>query len=759
MAKKVTERVIEIDAKGAENSIRALREEVRKLTEVQKDLDMESEEFRDISSELTAAQTKLRNAVQGNTAAVEGSYRAYSHQLQVLKEHRKWLAEGTEEYRKATEEISKLDQKLKQMDAEIGVHGRNVGNYSSAFDGLNQSVAQVTRELPSLTLGANQFFLAISNNLPILYDNIKGYQAMAKEGKTNVGVLGALGRALMSWNTLITIGITLLSQYGGKIVDWVKGLVGAKKKVEELSEEQKKYNEECAKFREGMSRAGDKVGEAIVLIRELRDEWESLGDNMAAKERFINDNTEAFDSLGVSITNVKDAERLLIEQTPQYIEALKKRALAEAAKDYAKEKYAEYVAAEVELALLDEQYPQPASPIGATSQQEMDRRGDALKEWHARRDPIVDRMDAAFFWADKAFEYSNAYNKQHNDEMYALGLASTYQGTGGSFESFLAQWYGVSPDKIAQDRAAVTGRRSGSKRLRENAMSQTISTLGAYGGRSLAIPALGGLAIDEGASIEANKARLAALTQMEGASAEERKAIEQSLQEELAFIEQMRLETHEMVLNEMLRSDELTADERIALEEELTANQVAQAELRAKAAEEQAKAEKKAAEEVMAIEKKKDDLKQQILKNSSSMLKDFASTLEDNTAEYKSIQSAAVVIDTIAAGMAGYKQGMTYGGPAAPFLAAFNLATAIATGAAQLHALWAVKPDGSNADSALSSAQVPNVASSMPASYTRNLMGDNELSELNKDTRVYVVEQDITDTQKKAKTREESASF
>ena len=39
MAKKVTERVIEIDAKGAENSIRSLREEVRKLTEVQKLLD------------------------------------------------------------------------------------------------------------------------------------------------------------------------------------------------------------------------------------------------------------------------------------------------------------------------------------------------------------------------------------------------------------------------------------------------------------------------------------------------------------------------------------------------------------------------------------------------------------------------------------------------------------------------------------------------------------------------------------------------
>jgi hypothetical protein len=47
----------------------------------------------------------------------------------------------------------------------------------------------------------------------------------------------------------------------------------------------------------------------------------------------------------------------------------------------------------------------------------------------------------------------------------------------------------------------------------------------------------------------------------------------------------------------------------------------------------------------------------------------------------------------------------------------------------------------------------------MPASYTRNLQGDTELAEMNRDTRVYVVESDITEAQNSARVRVESASF
>ena len=98
--------------------------------------------------------------------------------------------------------------------------------------------------------------------------------------------------------------------------------------------------------------------------------------------------------------------------------------------------------------------------------------------------------------------------------------------------------------------------------------------------------------------------------------------------------------------------------------------------------------------------------------------------------------------------------------PLGPIVASANVAASVAMGAQQLKSLLGTAEDGSNAASALSSAQsAPSVASSMPASYTRNLQGDTELTELNKETRVYVLESDITNAQKSAKVRVQSASF
>lgn len=720
MAKKTTERVIAVDTKGAENSIAALRVKIRELTDAQRALDVESAEFRDISTELTSAQTRLRNAMQGNTAAVEGSYKAYSHQLQVLKEHRKWLAEGTEEYRKATEEISKLDQKLKDMDAEIGVFGRNVGNYRSAFDGLNMSVAQVTRELPSLTMGANQFFLAISNNIPMLFDEIKAYKSLANEGKTNVGVLGALSKALVSWNTLITIGITLLSQYGGKIVDWVSGLFKAERELSGAAQAQRDFND-------AMGDAFDGLGDDILKIRELKDAWASLGDDMNAKEVFIRKNQSAMEELGLSIANAAEAELFFTDHSEEFIEAMKLRAKAAAASKLATEKYEKILYAEDEL-----------TRIPKTKKQ---------AEWVNDSSSI-----GGGYYYDRTVD--NPEYKAAEDR-----LAKAY--------AYIEYLY-TTKNKLEEEAAAILKGIPAATPKVTPTVSMSWNIGNAYGGnKKLGIPGIAGNAVNQGAAIESARVRAAAMSSIAEASAEEHKAIEQQLVEDLVFIEQMRLETHEMLINEMLRSDEITADERLTLEEELSKNLEAQAELRAeaaeraadrgaKAAQKQAEAEKKAAKEAEDAEKKKQRCKEQILNNTASLLKSAADMAKENSAEQKMLNAASVVIDTISASVKAWKSGFEMGGLP---MAIFNTAATVAMGGAQLKALMAVNPDGSNAEAALSSAQVPNVASTMPASYTRNLMGNNELSELNKDIRVYVVEQDITDAQNASKARVESASF
>lgn len=70
---------------------------------------------------------------------------------------------------------------------------------------------------------------------------------------------------------------------------------------------------------------GDAVAEnaykPIGNIMQLSNEWDKLGNNLAAKEKFIDENRQRFDELGVSVKNVRDAENLLIANKDAFIAA------------------------------------------------------------------------------------------------------------------------------------------------------------------------------------------------------------------------------------------------------------------------------------------------------------------------------------------------------------------------------------------------------------------------------------------------------
>lgn len=140
--------------------------------------------------------------------------------------------------RQLLSDIQVLDKQVKASDASIGNHQRNVGHYKMAFDGLGMSVQQVARELPSLAMGWNTFFLAISNNLPILADELKNakaeFKAMKDAGQEGVPVWKRMTGAIFNWQTALVVGITLLSVYGKDIMNWVGKLFKAKNAVDDL---------------------------------------------------------------------------------------------------------------------------------------------------------------------------------------------------------------------------------------------------------------------------------------------------------------------------------------------------------------------------------------------------------------------------------------------------------------------------------------------------------------------------------------------
>lgn len=150
-------------------------------------------------------------------------------------------------------QIQELNTQISAAEQATGRFQRNVGNYASAWNGLGMSVQQVARELPAMAMGFNTFFLAISNNLPMLVDEFKRaaeeYKNFKKEmaaGNTNVQRVVSpwkqLLSSILSWQTALVVGITVLSMYGDEIIDWVSNLFGADTAQKRLNESLKEFN-------------------------------------------------------------------------------------------------------------------------------------------------------------------------------------------------------------------------------------------------------------------------------------------------------------------------------------------------------------------------------------------------------------------------------------------------------------------------------------------------------------------------------------
>lgn len=248
----------ELNKKLTENKI--------SLKDIRKELETLSKEFqrgamsRDVyinkTDELTRreqelnAQNKQYSALLRNHAAVvvssAGSYNEMSAAVLQLEKRFKDLSPALRSNdigKGLLNQISGLKNELKSIDAQMGNYQRNVGNYSSSWNGLNVSVQQVARELPSLAVGWNTFFLAISNNLPILADELKKarieFQAMQEAGQKGIPVWKQLTKSIFNWQTALVVGITLLSVYGKDIMDWIASLFKAEKTVLKLTSAEK----------------------------------------------------------------------------------------------------------------------------------------------------------------------------------------------------------------------------------------------------------------------------------------------------------------------------------------------------------------------------------------------------------------------------------------------------------------------------------------------------------------------------------------
>jgi len=337
---------MKLSTESTKEKVQVQKEEKIKLTELQiaqnnltKARSQDSIEIAKLKLQTAEANnvTKL-NAIIATTT--EGSYARLSAQysLNKIALNKKSEAEiaSSGSLTQLRDDTNAMYIQMSKLQEATGKHTLSVGNYKKGWDGLGNSASQITRELPSLAMSANMFFLAISNNIPIMADEINRLkirnQELNAEGIKTPAVWKSVMLSFMSFNTIMMVGVALLTMYGGTVVKWIASLFGAEKAVNSVNVRMK----ELAKTIENNS---GEYTKNMVLLSTLRKEWQGLGGDLQKQEEFIAKNSESFKTLGVEITTSQQAETLFVTGTDLFVRSMQDRAKALAAASLAQDEY------------------------------------------------------------------------------------------------------------------------------------------------------------------------------------------------------------------------------------------------------------------------------------------------------------------------------------------------------------------------------------------------------------------------------------
>lgn len=272
-------------------------------------------------TELMAQNQQYSALIKNHSTAIisaSGSYYEMNAAMLELQKRYKALSEADRESsvgKNLIAQANALNNKLKEIDSQFGNYQRNVGNYASSWNGLNVQTQQLLRELPSLTMSFNQFFLAISNNLPMFVDELKRaneeFKRMKSEGQTAIPVWKQLLGSLFSLQSALVIGITLLSAYSSEIIDWVASLFKAKKSISEIASAETnlanarrrgvsdsiKERTELDLLYKATQDNKRSMQERIAAIDELRSKYPSYFENMSNEEILAGKATKSYKEL------------------------------------------------------------------------------------------------------------------------------------------------------------------------------------------------------------------------------------------------------------------------------------------------------------------------------------------------------------------------------------------------------------------------------------------------------------------------------
>lgn len=195
----------------------------------------------------------------------------------------------------------------------------------STYNGLNMSIQQLARELPTLAMGPQMFFMAISNNLPIFTDELararKEYEAITAAGGKGIPVWRQIASSVISWQTALAAVIMLSVTYGKQIGEWAGSLF---KGAEALDTAKMAAEGFHATMVEGARNAQTEVVKLNLLYRAATDNARSMDERRIAVDKLQQSYPEYFRNLTeeqIMLGNASSAYKQLVADIYEYAKA------------------------------------------------------------------------------------------------------------------------------------------------------------------------------------------------------------------------------------------------------------------------------------------------------------------------------------------------------------------------------------------------------------------------------------------------------
>lgn len=288
----------------------------------------------------TKAEEKLSNTYNKVQAKINSMSQTYNNIATRKQLGLKLTIQEEAQLLSLERRLLKYNDVLKAVDAQVGKHQRNVGNYKSGFDGLGNSINQITREMPAFAVSAQVGFLALSNNIPILADEIqrlsRNVAEMRAQGKQVPGVMSQILSSFLGWQTLLSIGVTLVTIYGKEIGEFFAEMFRGTKTIDRAKIALESFNEALK---------GGEYEEAYTKVSKVNIAFKQAREGVISKEQALKVyNKELGETMGVT-KDFAVAENTFIKQARNYVDAT----LAKAQANILLQKSAELAAQNTEL--------------------------------------------------------------------------------------------------------------------------------------------------------------------------------------------------------------------------------------------------------------------------------------------------------------------------------------------------------------------------------------------------------------------------